>query len=85
MKFPPDTLKTEQRDAYIRIAGTDKKMAKLEPGDCDCNSDEPKGPHIPVEELAAGAAILAWVGYILSKGKLPRPPLRPVPGLVPAF
>jgi hypothetical protein len=85
MKFPPDTLKTEQRDAYIRIAGDEKKLAKLEPSDCDCQSEEPKGPNIPVEELGAAAAVAAWVAYILSRGKTPRPPLRPVPGLVPAF
>lgn len=85
MKFPPDSLEEPQRRAYEKIAGSSKKMVTLESDDCDCNAEEPKGPNIPVEELAAGAAILAWVGYILSKGKLPRPPLRPVPRLVPVF
>lgn len=85
MKFPPDRLTARQRDAYVLIAGEEKKLATLEPRDCDCQREEPKGPNIPVEELGAAAAISAWILYILSKGKLPRPPLRPVPGLVPVF
>ena len=85
MKFPPDTLTARQRDAYILIAGEENKLATLEPGDCDCQSEEPKGPNMPVEELGAAAAAAAWVAYILSKRKTPRPPLRPVPGLAPIF
>lgn len=85
MKFPPDTLTTRQRDAYALIAGDDKKLATLEPADCDCQSEEPKDPNIPIEELGAAATVAAWVLYILSKGKSPRPPLRPVPGLAPVF
>lgn len=85
MKFPPDTLEARQRDAYIQIAGEEKKLATLEPGDCDCQSEEPKDPNIPIEELGAAATVAAWVLYILSKGKSPRPPLRPVPGLAPVF
>ena len=85
MKFPPDTLSEAQEQAYIKIAGDEKKLAKLEPGDCDCEREEPKGPNIPIEELGVAAAVAAWVAHILSKGKIPRPPARPVPGLVPAF
>ena len=85
MKFPPDTLTTRQRDAYVQIAGEDNKLATLEPGDCDCQSDEPKGPNIPVQEIGAAAAVATWVAYILSRGKTVRPPLKPIPGLVPVF
>ena len=85
MKFPPDTLTRRQRDAYVLIAGDEAKLATLEPGDCDCEADEPTGPNIPVEELGVAAAVSAWVAYILSRGRTPRPPLKPVPGLVPAF
>lgn len=59
------------------------RLAGLGPSDYDC--DEQKGPNIPVEEIGAAAAVAAWVAYILSRGKTPRPPLRPIPGLVPAF
>lgn len=85
MKFPPDTLTTRQRDAYVLIAGDDKKLATLEPTDCDCQSEKPKDPNIPIEELGAAAAVAAWVAYILSRGRMPRPPLKPIPGLVPVF
>ncbi len=78
MKFPPDTLGEAQEQAYVKIAGDENKLAKLEPGDCDCESEEPKGPKIPVQELGAAAAVAAWVTYILSRGMTPRPP-------VPAF
>jgi hypothetical protein len=85
MKFPPDTITEEQESAYETIAGDTKKLTTLEPGDCDCESSEPKGPHVPVEELGVAASVAAWALYILSRGKSPRPPLRPVPGLVPVF
>lgn len=51
MKFPPDSLKPEQRADYETIAGAPKKLVKLEPGDCDCDAPEPKGKMIPVESL----------------------------------
>ena len=80
MKFPPDTITREQQRAYVDIVGDQNKLAMLEPGDCDCENDKPKVPGIPVKELGAAAAVTAWVAYILSRGKTPRPP-----GLVPAF
>ncbi len=85
MKFPPDTLTTRQRDAYLQIAGDERKLAKLEPGDCDCQSEEPKGSKIPIKELGAAAVIAAWVAHILSRGKTPRPVLAPISPLVPVF
>ena len=78
MKFPPDTISDQQRDAYIEIAGSAKKLTKLEPSDCDCSSDEPKGSKIPVDALGWAAVAAAWLAFIASRGKTPRPP-------VPAF
>lgn len=77
MKFPPDTLAREQQEAYVRIAGDESRLAKLEPGDCDCSDEEPKGASMPAKELAAAAAAAAWAAYILSRGKTPHPPLVP--------
>ncbi len=77
MKFPPNKLTEAQEQAYVKIIGDENKLAKLEPGDCDCEDDKPKGPTIPVTELGAAAGLAAWVAYILSKGKTPRPPLVP--------
>lgn len=77
MKFPPDSLTEPQLRAYIRIAGGSDKVATLEPSDCDCQDSEPKSPHRPVEELGAAAAVEAWITFILTRGKSPRPPLTP--------
>jgi hypothetical protein len=85
IKFPPDELSKNQREAYIKIAGGRGKLVKLVPGDCDCESNQPKDPHMPVEELGFAAAAAAWLAYIRTKGKTPRPPLSPFPPLVPAL
>lgn len=78
MKFPPDAITEAQERAYERIAGDEQKLVTLEPGDCDCNSREPEDPNMPVESLGFAAGAAAWLAYILSKGKTPRPPLSPV-------
>ncbi len=85
MKFPPDTITVPQERAYVRIAGGQNKLTTLEPSDCDCDSSEPKDPHMPIEELGFAAGVTAWLAYILTRGKTPRPPIAPIPPPVPAF
>lgn len=77
MKFPPDSITEPQRRAYQEIAGGAKKLTTLKPGDCDCDSAEPEDPRMPVESLGFAAGAAAWLAYILTKGKTPRPPLSP--------
>ncbi len=84
MKFPPDTLSEEQEDAYRKIGGKGK-LTQLQPTDCDCDSSEPKEPRIPIEALGFAAGVAAWLGYIISKGKIPPPGMAPIPPLVPVF
>lgn len=84
MKFPPDALSAEQEEAYRRIAGKGK-LTQLKPGDCDCDSSEPNDPRMPIEELGFAASAAAWLAYILTRGKTPRPPTAPIPPLAPAF
>ncbi|WP_426105459.1 VRR-NUC domain-containing protein [Massilia sp. TSP1-1-2] len=78
MKFPPDSISDEQERAYVDIAGGASKLAVLEPGDCDCDAPEPDGPRIPIKELGFAAGVAAWLAFILTRGKTPRPPLVPV-------
>ena len=85
MKFPPDELSNAQKDAYRKIAGNRDKLTTLKPSDCDCGSAEPKDPRMPVEELGFAAGVAAWLAYILTKGRTPRPPIAPSPPLVPVF
>jgi len=77
MKFPPDSLTEQQEAAYKQIAGGAAKLTTLEPGDCDCSSAEPEDPRMPVESLGFAAGAAAWLAYILTRGKTPRPPLSP--------
>ncbi len=84
MKFPPDALSGEQEAAYREIGGKGK-LTQLKPSDCDCDSSEPKDPRMPVEELGFAAGVAAWLAYILTRGKTPRPPLTPIPPLVPVL
>lgn len=83
MKFPPDRLSQQQQAAYVEIAGSQDKLTKLEPSQCDCDSKEQQESKIPVEELGFAAAAAAWIAFILSRGKI-RPPVGRPP-LVPAF
>ncbi|WP_232513599.1 VRR-NUC domain-containing protein [Burkholderia humptydooensis] len=36
MKFPPDDFSKGQREAYLDIAGDDRKLAAIGPEDCRC-------------------------------------------------
>lgn len=85
MKFPPDSITPRQEAAYRRIAGDRNKLTVLEPGDCDCDSKDPEDPNMPIEQLGYAAGVAAWLAYILTRGKTPRPPMAPVPPLLPAF
>ena len=40
MKFE-DEYRDRQRDAYVRIAGGDKKVVTLRPADCGCRNEDP--------------------------------------------
>jgi VRR-NUC domain len=73
MKFPPDTLKPEQREAYEDIVGDPKGLKKLEPDDCNCDQSEPEPPKIPVEEIGVVGTIIMWILFIITRGKSPKP------------
>ena len=75
MKFPPDRLSERQERAYQQIAGGPTKLLTLEPSHCDCDAPEPDGAKIPVEKLGWAAAAAAWIAFIYTRGRTPRPPL----------
>ena len=74
MKFPPDTLSDRQKKAYQQIAGGPAKLLTLEPGHCDCDAPEPDAATIPVGKLGWAAAAAAWIAFIYTRGRMPRPP-----------
>ncbi len=84
MKFPPDSISNPQATAYLEISGPGK-LTKLEPGQCDCDAAEPRDPRMPIEEMGFAAGVAAWLAYILTRGKTPRPPMGPLPPLMPTF
>jgi VRR-NUC domain len=73
MKFPPDALSGPQKEAYVNIAGDDKKLKTLQPSDCNCDQPEPEPPKMPVQEIGTVATILMWIAFVLSRGRTPRP------------
>lgn len=75
MKFPPDAISERQEAAYIKIAGDAAKLKILEPGDCGCDTPEPEVAKLPIEKLGWVASVAAWVAYVLTRGRTPRPPL----------
>ncbi|WP_311434961.1 VRR-NUC domain-containing protein [Herbaspirillum huttiense] len=79
IKFPPDKITTPQQNAYIEIAGDEKKLVTIGPQDCDCNQPEPEESKVPVEELGIAATALRILYMLVTK----RPPPGGVP--VPAF
>jgi hypothetical protein len=83
MKFPPDSLKPEQRADYETIAGDRNKLVKLEPSDCDCDAPEPKGTMIPVESLQTAGKVAQILMMLFGpkggRGMGPAGNGRPVP------
>lgn len=77
IKFPPDKRDPRQDAAYIQIAGDDTKLVVLGPEDCDCNSQDPQPPKVPVEQVGTAAALAAALYFLLTR--------RSPPGPVPAF
>lgn len=77
IKFPPDTITKPQEDAYIHIAGDDKKLVTMGPEECDCDQPDPDPPKIPVEQLGAAASIAGILYTLFTK----RPPPVPAPAL----
>jgi hypothetical protein len=75
MKFPPDTLSKPQAEAYREIAGDPNKLQKMEPSDCDCDAPEPDAATIPLEKFGWAAGVAAWIAFVLSGGRTPRPPI----------
>jgi hypothetical protein len=75
MKFPPDTLSKPQAEAYREIAGDPNKLQKMEPSDCDCDAPEPDAATIPLEKFGWAAGVAAWIAFVLSRGRTPRPPI----------
>lgn len=75
MKFPPDALSERQEQAYVKIAGSPTKLHVLEPSQCDCDAPELAPATIPIEKLAWAAAAAAWVAFVFTGGRTPRPPM----------
>ena len=75
MKFPPDTLSERQQKAYEKIAGSPVKLEKLQPSQCDCDAPEPASAKVPVTKLGWAAAAAAWITFVVTRGRAPRPPL----------
>jgi hypothetical protein len=75
MKFPPDTLTERQRKAYEKIAGSPDKLETLKPSQCECDASEPEPEKVPVTELGWAAAAAAWIAFVVTRGRTPRPPL----------
>jgi hypothetical protein len=73
MKFPPDELRPDQEDAYIDIAGDQRKLKTLKPSDCNCDQSEPEPPKMPVEEMGIVAKIVMAILFLISRGKTPMP------------
>lgn len=74
MKFPPDSISATQAKAYVKIAGVPSKLRTLVPADCDCDSPEPDAPKPPIDKVTWAATAAAWLAYILTHGRTPRPP-----------
>jgi VRR-NUC domain len=73
MKFPPDEMSSQQRDAYRDIAGDPEKLKTLKPSDCNCDQSEPEPPKMPVEEIGVVAKIVLFILFLISRGKTPMP------------
>ncbi|MCM5680545.1 VRR-NUC domain-containing protein [Schlegelella sp. S2-27] len=80
IKFPPDKVSEEQKDAYEVIAG-DAEVVTMTPDKCDCDKMEPDKPKIPVdvEDIGTIGTLLGLLSMLLG-GKGPR---RPMPA--PAY
>lgn len=80
IKFPPDKVSEEQKDAYEVIAG-DAEVVTMTPDKCDCDKMEPDKPKIPVdvEDIGTIGTLLGLLSILLG-GKGPR---RPMPA--PAY
>jgi hypothetical protein len=75
MKFPPDALSERQEADYQKIAGDPGKLLVLEPADCNCDASEPESAKIPVNKLGWAAIATAWIAFVCTRGRTPRPPL----------
>jgi hypothetical protein len=75
MKFPPDKLTERQQKAYEKIAGSPDKLETLQPSQCECDAPEPEPEKVPVTKLGWAAAAAAWIAFVVTRGRTPRPPL----------
>jgi hypothetical protein len=75
MKFPPDKLTERQERAYKRIAGSSDKFKTLQPSQCDCDAIDLESAKVPVTKLGWAAAASAWIAFVVTRGRTPRPPL----------
>jgi hypothetical protein len=73
MKFPPDEMSRQQRDAYRDIAGDPEKLKTLKPSDCNCDQPEPEPPKMPVEEIGIVGKIVLMILFLITRGKTPLP------------
>ena len=75
MKFPPDALSEQQETDYQTIAGNPDKLLVLKPSDCNCDAPEHEAAKIPVNKFGWAAIAAAWIAFVFTRGRAPRPPL----------
>nr|WP_240691007.1 VRR-NUC domain-containing protein [Burkholderia cepacia] len=81
MKFE-DSYGDRQRDAYVRIAGSDKKVATMRPADCGCGDDKEQGAK-PVRSTQTQSDTESLFG--LNPGGSNRTLPGPIPHLPPGL
>ncbi|KVP62536.1 nuclease [Burkholderia ubonensis] len=83
MKFK-DSYSDRQKDAYVRIAGSDKKVATLRPADCGCGDEKPDEKPVRSTQTQSDAESIFGVSPAGPNRALPAPIPHLPPG-VPGF
>ncbi|MCO8591031.1 VRR-NUC domain-containing protein [Burkholderia multivorans] len=83
MKFE-DSYGDRQKEAYVRIAGSNKKVATLRPADCGCRDDEPDEKPVQSTQTQSEIESIFGVGPAGPNRMLPAPIPHLPPG-VPGF
>jgi len=82
IKFPPDSMSAEQRQAYEEIAGTNADLVELSPQTCECQPPKEKAPVkvpelSPLEKFLLGLALIGLLAAAAG-GEEATDPLIPV-------